>query len=170
MVDMVFLVLIGFLYPPPAWKIFLCGRKSSPNDFFRWWSCSLLSSLKKDPQSQKITQTAPQNYVNNSRGLPVITQFNNGFEANRTRKFTQMFSKILVKQFLCIPNRLLALSTRIHWVCSAFALIAVSARCRTASKHCNRSKRERAPWFCKLISKPWLEIPDQAKDKKEWIK
>ena len=31
-VDMVFLVFIGFLYPPPAWKVFLWGQKSSPND------------------------------------------------------------------------------------------------------------------------------------------
>ena len=33
MVDMVFLVFIGFLYPPPAWKVFLLGQKSSPKDF-----------------------------------------------------------------------------------------------------------------------------------------
>ena len=32
-VDMVFLVFIGFLYPPPAWKVFLLGQKSSPKDF-----------------------------------------------------------------------------------------------------------------------------------------
>ena len=32
-VDMVFLVFIGFLYPPPAWKVFLSGQKSSPKDF-----------------------------------------------------------------------------------------------------------------------------------------
>ena len=31
--DVVFLVFIGFLYPPPAWKVFLWGQKSSPNDF-----------------------------------------------------------------------------------------------------------------------------------------
>ena len=29
---MVFLVFIGFLYPPPAWKVFLLGQKSSPKD------------------------------------------------------------------------------------------------------------------------------------------
>ena len=33
MVDMVFLVFIGFLYPPPAWEVFLLGQKSSPKDF-----------------------------------------------------------------------------------------------------------------------------------------
>ena len=33
MVDMVFLGCIGFLYPPPAWKVFLWGQKSSPKDF-----------------------------------------------------------------------------------------------------------------------------------------
>ena len=32
-VDMVSLVSIGFLYPPPAWKVFLLGQKSSPKDF-----------------------------------------------------------------------------------------------------------------------------------------
>ena len=32
-VDMAFLVFIGFLYLPPAWKVFLRGQKSSPNDF-----------------------------------------------------------------------------------------------------------------------------------------
>ena len=32
-VDIVFLVFIGFLYPPPAWKVFLLGEKSSPKDF-----------------------------------------------------------------------------------------------------------------------------------------
>ena len=30
---MAFLVFIGFLYPPPAWKVFLSGQKSSPKDF-----------------------------------------------------------------------------------------------------------------------------------------
>ena len=30
---MVFLVFIGFLYPPLAWKVFLCSQKSSPKDF-----------------------------------------------------------------------------------------------------------------------------------------
>ena len=40
-----FVVFIGFLYPPPAWKVFLWGQKSSPNDFFRWWLCTLFSSL-----------------------------------------------------------------------------------------------------------------------------
>ena len=33
MVDMVILVFIGFLYPPLAWKVFLCSQKSSPKDF-----------------------------------------------------------------------------------------------------------------------------------------
>ena len=30
---MVFLVFIGFLYPPPTWKVFLSSQKSSPKDF-----------------------------------------------------------------------------------------------------------------------------------------
>ena len=33
MVDMVFLVFIGFSYLPPAWNVFLWGQKSSPKDF-----------------------------------------------------------------------------------------------------------------------------------------
>ena len=32
MVDVAFLVLIGFLYPPPAWEVFFSGQKSSPKD------------------------------------------------------------------------------------------------------------------------------------------
>ena len=32
-VDMVFLVLIGFSYPPLTWQVFLRGQKSSPNYF-----------------------------------------------------------------------------------------------------------------------------------------
>ena len=32
-VDMAFLAFIGFWYPPPAWKVFLFGQKSSPKDF-----------------------------------------------------------------------------------------------------------------------------------------
>ena len=33
MVDMAFLVFIGFLYPPLAWKVFLWGQRSPPKDF-----------------------------------------------------------------------------------------------------------------------------------------
>ena len=32
-VDIVFLIFIGFLYSPPAWKVFLWGQKSSPKFF-----------------------------------------------------------------------------------------------------------------------------------------
>ena len=32
-VDMACLVFIGFLYPPPAWKVFLWCQRSSPKDF-----------------------------------------------------------------------------------------------------------------------------------------
>ena len=55
----------------------------------------------QDPQSQKIARTAPKNFLNNSRVLPVICQQNKGFEANRTRKFTRTFGKIFVTEFLC---------------------------------------------------------------------
>ena len=30
---MVFLVFIGFLYPPPAWKVFLFGPEKFSKDF-----------------------------------------------------------------------------------------------------------------------------------------
>ena len=32
-VEKSFVVFIGPLYPPPAWKVFLSGQKSSPKDF-----------------------------------------------------------------------------------------------------------------------------------------
>ena len=41
-----FLVFIGFLYPPPAWKVFLWGQKSSPKDFFLVVVVYLFSSLR----------------------------------------------------------------------------------------------------------------------------
>ena len=36
---------IGFLYPPPAWKVFFEARKVLQKIFFRWWLCTLCSSL-----------------------------------------------------------------------------------------------------------------------------
>ena len=61
------------------------------------------SGAKKEPQSQKITRTAPKSFLNNSRGLPgrCPVKQGKGFEANRTRKFTRTFGKIFVTQFLC---------------------------------------------------------------------
>ena len=41
---MVLLVFIGFLYPP-AWKVFFEARKVLQKIFFRWWLCTLFSSL-----------------------------------------------------------------------------------------------------------------------------
>ena len=43
--DMVFLVFIEFLYPPPAWKVFFPARKVLQKIFFRWWLCTFFSSL-----------------------------------------------------------------------------------------------------------------------------
>ena len=60
----------------------------------------LLRSQKKEPQSQRIARTAPKNFLNKSRGLPVITHQNKGFEANRTRKFTRKFGEIFVAKVL----------------------------------------------------------------------
>ena len=38
-VDMVFLVFMGFLYPPPAWNVFhFVPRKVLQKILFRWWS------------------------------------------------------------------------------------------------------------------------------------
>ena len=43
---MVFLVFIGLLYPPPAWKVILFdARKVLQKIFFRWWLCTFFSSL-----------------------------------------------------------------------------------------------------------------------------
>ena len=36
-VDMVFLVFIGFLYLPPAWKVFFDARKVLPMILCWWW-------------------------------------------------------------------------------------------------------------------------------------
>ena len=50
----VFLVFIGFLYPPPAWKVFLLGQKSSPKDFlsffFFWRGLPVVPVLLVVPQ------------------------------------------------------------------------------------------------------------------------
>ena len=58
-VDMVFLVFIGFLYPPPAWKVFLWGQKSSPTDFLSvvvvsafFFSVSSTSWQAKQPEER----------------------------------------------------------------------------------------------------------------------
>ena len=83
------------LQKPPKTPFFPKSKHSFPK------SNRPLSGAKKDPQNQKIARTAPKNFLNNSRGLPVITQQNKGFEANRTRKFTRTFGKIFVTQFLC---------------------------------------------------------------------
>ena len=37
-------------------------------------STLFLSGGKKDPQNHKFARTAPKNFLNNSRALPVITQ------------------------------------------------------------------------------------------------
>ena len=42
---MFFLVFIGFLYPPPARKVFLSGQKSSPKDFLLVVVVYVFSSL-----------------------------------------------------------------------------------------------------------------------------
>ena len=39
--------LVGFLYPPPAWRAFLRGQKVPQKIFFRWWSCTLCFSLRE---------------------------------------------------------------------------------------------------------------------------
>ena len=48
-VDMAFLVFIGFFYPPLAWKVSLCGQKSAPNDFLSVVVVYVLSSLRTSP-------------------------------------------------------------------------------------------------------------------------
>ena len=44
-VDMAFLIFIGLLHLPPAWKVFFEARKVLQMIFFPWWSCMLFSSL-----------------------------------------------------------------------------------------------------------------------------
>ena len=57
------------------------------------------SRTKKGPQSQKITRTAPQNFLNNLGG-GALPNKNKGFVANHTRKFTQKFGKVFFAQVL----------------------------------------------------------------------
>ena len=40
MVDMVFQVFIGALYPSPAWKVFFAAREVPQKIFFRWLLCT----------------------------------------------------------------------------------------------------------------------------------
>ena len=42
-------------------------------------SRGLSSGAQKEPQSQNIARTAPKNFLNNSRGLPVIFPLKRGF-------------------------------------------------------------------------------------------
>ena len=53
---MVFLVLIGLLYPPPAWKVLFEARKVPQMIFFRRWSCTLVSSLVIWEEKKQQTQ------------------------------------------------------------------------------------------------------------------
>ena len=56
---------------------------------------------KKNPKAKKVARTAPKNFLNNSRGLSVIThKKNKGFEANRTKKFTRKFGETFVAKVL----------------------------------------------------------------------
>ena len=66
----------------------------------------VFSRAKKEPQSQKKkheqyqsqknARTVPKNFLNNSRHYPI----KQGFEANRTRKFTRKFGRIFVAKVL----------------------------------------------------------------------
>ena len=75
-VDMEFLVFIGFLYPPPAWKVFLWGQKSSPKDFLLvvvvyaffllrvgqwWWINNVSYSSTMGPRS--VARNQPQGHA-----------------------------------------------------------------------------------------------------------
>ena len=57
-VDMVFLVFIGFCIRPRAGKFFFEARKVPLMIFFRWWSCTLFPSLKRT--RPKITRDGPK--------------------------------------------------------------------------------------------------------------
>ena len=62
---MVFLVFIGFLYPPPAWKVFLLGQKSSPKDFlsvvvvYAFFSSDLWGSLQNKHSWHRLFSCTP---------------------------------------------------------------------------------------------------------------
>ena len=49
---MAFLVFIGFWYPPPAWKVFPFGQKSSPKDFLS--VVVVYAFSQKNPRVRKI--------------------------------------------------------------------------------------------------------------------
>ena len=73
-VDMVFLVFIRFLYPPPAWNVFFEARKVPQKIFFQWWLCTLFSSLQT---GHFIMRTSgPLNRLNAtlSLGAKIITE------------------------------------------------------------------------------------------------
>ena len=71
-----------------------------------------LSGAKKDSQSQEIARTAPENFLNNSRGLPVITQLNMGFEAIAPESSPERLAKSLPHSFFVVP----CLSWQVAWV------------------------------------------------------
>ena len=73
----------------------ILGTKKEPQK-----TCPLILGTKKEPQSQKIARTAPKSFLNNSRGIPVLTHKNKGFKANRTRKFTRKFGEIFAAKVL----------------------------------------------------------------------
>ena len=74
-VDMVFLVFIGFLYPPPAWKVFFEARKVLLKIFFRWWLCALFSSLNSSARGP------PQFLKKRSENSGANENLSNGFAA-----------------------------------------------------------------------------------------
>ena len=117
----------------------------------------LVSGAKKEPQSQKVARTAPKNFLNSSRGLPVITKQTKGFEANCARKFTRTIGKIFVTQFLILLGsdfvakrifcRFLLLSRRIFFadfVAGFFLLIFVG---KSARKILRENPRQNPPKF-----------------------
>ena len=62
------------------------------------------SGAKKASQSQKFARTAPRNFLNNSRGLPVITQQNLGFSGKSHQKSSpESSAKSSSHSFFVIP-------------------------------------------------------------------
>ena len=72
---------VYFFEAPPAAEMFFCRRKGLTNP--------------------KIARMARKDFLNDSRGLPGQYPVKEGFEANRTRKFTRESGKIFVTWFLC---------------------------------------------------------------------
>ena len=66
-VDMVFLVFIGFCIHHRPGKFFFAARKVLQKIFFRWWLCTLFSSLDKGPSCYTNKARRVHTYFTNTK-------------------------------------------------------------------------------------------------------